>query len=137
MDDQPISAILKDLLQGIYDLLQSEIKLAKVEMKRNTRDAIRQIQAIALFGAIAWLGAQVLFAFAVVGLGELLKNYWLSALILGAALFVPGTLLTLRALKKMKMDTGLPTSRSSLENDFRLTAQKVHDIAEATRRRAS
>jgi uncharacterized membrane protein YqjE len=136
-EEQPFSSILKDLFQSVYDLVQSELRLAKAELKHNTKDVLHQVQSIGISAVIAWLGAQVLLAFAVIGLGSLIGNYWLSALIIGLLLFIPGSLMTVMAIKRVRIETSLPASRSSLRNDYLVTSRKVQDIAEATRKRAS
>lgn len=97
-------------------LIRQEIALAKAEVKESMGKAVSEAVWLPVWGAVALVGALVLVAFLVVGLGAILDNYWLSALIVGLVFAGGGGLMAMTALKKLKAislapDTALQTLR--------------------------
>jgi hypothetical protein len=82
--------------------------LAKSEMRENVRGATRDVVKIAAGGALLLVGVLVLTAFLVVLLGDVLDNYWLGALIVGAVYVGIGGPLAMNALKGLKQDDLAP-----------------------------
>jgi hypothetical protein len=97
---------LGDLFRKLADdsgtLIRQEIALAKSELKESVGTAVSEAVWVPVWGAIALVGALVLVAFLVVGLGAILDNYWLSALIVGLVFAGGGGLMAMMALRKMK-----------------------------------
>ena len=118
MNDRPLSQLLKDLMFNCSALVRSEIKLAAAEARQNAMQASRGFARAAGFFGIAYFGAIALLAFAILGLGDLLQGrYWLSSLLIGLILGVPGILLGLRALRGLSPESALATTRASLHED--------------------
>lgn len=104
--DPSIGQLFSRLSQDASHLMRSEVALAKLELRETMtvvrRDAIRVGVALIL----AWMGGLALTAALVVGLGALLGNYWLAALIVGVLFAVIGAVLVSRATKDLK-ESGL------------------------------
>jgi uncharacterized membrane protein YqjE len=67
-------------------LIQQEVALAKTEMRETGAALAKDGVKIGIAAALGLLGALALVAFAIIGLGDLLDNYWLSALIVAVVL---------------------------------------------------
>ncbi len=93
VDEVPLSDLLRRFGQDAAALVRHEITLAKLELRQSAGDYARDSARLAVAAAVGLLGALALMAFLIVGLGDLIDNYWLSALIiavlfLGAAAFM-------------------------------------------------
>lgn len=131
MEERPLSFIIREFLDGFKGLLRGEIRLAKAEASQNARDAIRQFAQIGFATAMATLGALVLLAFAVIGIGTLLDGrFWLSSLIVGSVLFFPGLILMLVSMRKVRIDASLPQLRDNLEEDTAMFRSRVRSLSE-------
>jgi hypothetical protein len=100
--EPPLGELFRKLADESGTLIRQEIALAKVELKESVGTAVSEAVWVPVWGAIALVGALVLVAFLVVGLGAILDNYWLSALIVGLVFTGGGGLMAMAALKKLK-----------------------------------
>ena len=93
VDEVPLGDLLRRFGQDAAALVRQEIALAKLELRESIGDYARDSARLAVAAAVGLLGALALTAFLIVGLGDLIDNYWLSALVisalfLGAAAFM-------------------------------------------------
>lgn len=142
------SGVGKELASSIQDVIKSELKLAKIEASEAAGKAGKDLAKIVAFGVFAALGIFPFMAFLVVGLGDLLDNYWLSSLLVAIAMFAIGGLAARSYAKKMKEhDLSLPHTRDSLKthkpvidralsnikSQFSHVTQRVKDIPRKTK----
>ena len=138
MEERPMSLIIKEITNSLVGLFRSEIRLAKTELARQSKYVARDSIKVALFGAIAGLGVLCLLAFVIVGLGDLFNGrYWLSSLLVGLALVIPGAVFAIQSAKQVGKDAKLPISRQSLEEDKEIIDRKLHDLSDRIKQRAS
>lgn len=128
--NQTSSQLFRELFAAFCSLFHAEVHLAKVELNQSVRAVRRDAIRATVFGGTALLGVFSLLAFVVMGLGELLGGlYWLSALLIGAALFVGGSLAAYFSMKKMEDSTSPQVATNNLRADREMIAQKVRDIS--------
>jgi hypothetical protein len=98
-----IGELFKELAQESSMLVKQEIALARTEMQQNLRRLGKDAAMVAAGGGILLLAALVLTAFLVAGVGDLLGNeYWLGALIVGAAYALVGGGILMRGMKALR-----------------------------------
>lgn len=97
-----LSDLFRQLAADSGILVKQEIALAKIELKENTSRIAREAMWVPVWGAVALIGGLVLVAFLVILLGEILNNYWLSALIIGAVFTILGGSMAMAAVNRVK-----------------------------------
>lgn len=107
-DEVPIGELFRRLSQDASALVRDEIALAKVEMRETVKGYTRDAAKLGLAAGIGLVGALALTAFLVVGLGDLINNYWLSALIVSVAFLATAAVMAKGALEHMKRSSLAP-----------------------------
>ena len=97
-----IGAIIGDVANDLSTLMRQEVALAKAEVRQSVRQTANGAAKLGVAAALATVGALVLTAFLVLLLGDLLDNYWLSALIVGLAFLIIGGLLAMSGMRKLR-----------------------------------
>ncbi|HEX2187511.1 MAG TPA: phage holin family protein, partial [Longimicrobiaceae bacterium] len=97
-----LGSLFRELSADASVLIRQEVALARVEMRRNVRALARDVGSMAVWGVVATVGGLVLVAFLVAGLGDLLDNYWLAALVVGLVFVAAGAFMALRALRSLQ-----------------------------------
>ncbi len=133
MEDRPLKLVVREILDSFSQLFRSEIRLAKAEASQSVRSAGKQFTKLGIFAAIGVFGALSFLAFAVVGLGVLLGNFWLSALIIGVLLTVSATIGISTAIGNLKRSAQLNELRLNLERDRELISRKWAEVKESPR----
>jgi hypothetical protein len=124
-----LGELFKQLAQDSTTLIQQEISLAKTEMRDNVRSFAKDVVLLAAGGAVLLVGALVLTAFLVALLGDLLNNYWLGALIVGAVYALVGFVLLKRGQKGMRHDDLKPDQAlETLQADKRWAQREVQEV---------
>ena len=101
-DDPPLSQLLRELAADGRRLVQDEVHLAKLELRRSAR-AVAADGALVGAGAVgAVLGVACLVAALVIGLGVLIESYWVSALVVGVLLLAAGALVVVKGLEAVR-----------------------------------
>jgi uncharacterized membrane protein YqjE len=98
-------------------LVQQEIRLAKTELRETGAQLGSSAGKLGVALAFALPGMLALTAFLVIGVGDLIDNYWASALIVGVGLLAAGAVLAKRALATLKEGVGLPETAETLRED--------------------
>lgn len=131
-DDRSLGQILKELRDETSVLLRQEVQLAKTELTENVSRAGKDAGAIAVGGAVAFLGALALLAFAIRGLSTLMAKFldpdiavWLAPLLIGLVLAGVGYSMIKKALNDLKQNSLAPTrtTQSLKENKEWLQAK--------------
>ena len=128
-DDQGLSDLLRRFAQDAGVLLRHEIALAKLELRESITSYARDAAKVGIAGAIALFGVLALTAFAVIGLGDLVNNYWLGALIVAVALLAIAGVLGMRAIGHMRRNTVAPEETvATLKEDKRWLQHEARDL---------
>lgn len=97
-----LGELFRQLAQDSSTLIRQEVALAKTELTRSLSRAAVGAAGIVAGALVAVVGVLVLIAALVVGLGDLIDNYWLSALIVGVLFVAIGGLLAKSNLDRVK-----------------------------------
>lgn len=123
-----LGELFKQLAQDSATLVKQEVALAKVEMRENLRSATKDAAMIAVGGGILLVGLLVLTAFLVAALGDLLDNYWLGALIVGAVFVALGGILAKKYMGNLKQDDLKPDQTiQTLQEDKRWLQSEIQE----------
>ena len=105
----------KHLYEGVASLLESEVKLAKTELRYGVKDTSRQAKTLGLCAVLVAPGLMAFLAFAIIALGNLLgKNYALSSFLVSAVFLLPAALFAKHSFTKIKEDAQLRETRESI-----------------------
>src|SRR4051812_9583872 len=109
---ESVTEIIRDIRNVLMQAVRSEIKLARLEFLNAFVDVRKSAITFAIGTSAAILGILPLMAFLVIGLGALIGNYWLSALIWTVVFMGVGGAVAYLSMKRMKVDNlALPHSR--------------------------
>ncbi len=122
-EDRSLGSLFRDLSADASVLIRQEVTLAKTEMRRNVGALARDVGNMAMWGVVAALGGLVMVAFLVAGLGDLLDNYWLAALIVGLAFIALGAFMALRSLRHLRTVQMKPQETVATLRDTQAWAQ--------------
>lgn len=122
-EDRSLGSLFRDLSADASVLIRQEVTLAKTEMRRNVGAIARDVGNMAMWGVVAALGGLVMVAFLVAGLGDLLDNYWLAALVVGLAFIALGALMALRSLRHLRTVQMKPQETVATLRDTQAWAQ--------------
>jgi hypothetical protein len=140
-ESQSTGSVLREVGVSVKDLIQSEIMLAKAEIKDSISVFSKHASQVGIFGALAAISVLPFLAFLVIGLGNVLDGrYWLSSLLVSIFCASVGGALAFQAYKKIKReDFSLPRTRHSIDREKHLVSDRVQDIKETSSsiRRAS
>jgi membrane protein len=122
-EGRSLGSLFRDLSADASVLIRQEVALAKTEMRRNVGALAQDVGSMAMWGVVAALGGLVMVAFLVAGLGDLLDNYWLAALIVGLLFVAVGALMALRALRHLRTVRMAPEETVATLRDTQAWAQ--------------
>ncbi len=97
-----LGELFKRLTTDTGELVRQEVNLAKAEMRQAGATLARDGTKIGIAVGLALAGVLALTAFLVVGLGDLLDNYWLAALIVGVLFLAIGGFMAKNAVNDVK-----------------------------------
>jgi uncharacterized membrane protein YqjE len=101
-DEPPIGDLFRRLSDDASRLVRQEIALAKVELRESVSVLGKSAVKVGIAAGVALLGALAAVAFLIVGLGDLIDNYWLSALIVSAVLLAIAAVMGKGAMNDLK-----------------------------------
>lgn len=90
--DRPISEILENIVRNVQEIVRSEMRLAKVELRRDAQQVFNSTTWMAIGAVCALLGSAVLVGAAVAALAIVLP-VWGAALLIGIALAIVAAVL--------------------------------------------
>lgn len=127
--EPPLGDLFRQLAQDSATLVREEVALAKVEMRQNLKSAARDAAMVAVGGGIALVGALVLIAFLVMLVGDLLDEYWLGALIVGALFVIVGGIMAKKSLNQLQDDTMAPEQTiQTLKEDKQWAQREIQQV---------
>lgn len=128
-DDTPLSELLKRFGQDGAALVRQEIALAKLEVRESIQGYMSDAARIGIAAGVGLLGMLALTAFMVVGLGDLLDNYWLSALIVAVVMLGAAGIMAKGALAHMKRNSLAPDQTlQTLKDDQRWAKNEAQEF---------
>ena len=85
--DRPISEILEDIVRNVQEIVRFELRLAKVELRRDTQKLLSSTTWMVVGAVCGLLGAAVLVT-AIVAALALVVPVWEAALLVGIGLAI-------------------------------------------------
>lgn len=128
-EDIPLGDLLRRFGQDAAALVKQEITLAKLELRESAQGYARDAAKLGAAAAVGWFGAMALVAFLVIGLGALINNYWLSALIIAVVFLATAGIMAKGALAHMKRNSLTPRDTvQTLKEDQTWAKHEVQDF---------
>ena len=127
-DDVPIGELIKRVGNDAGTLVKQEIALAKLELRESFKSLAKDAGKLGAAAGLAFLGALAVLAFAIIGLGDLLNNYWLSSLVIGLVLLVAAWLTARAARHHMKQNSLAPEETVETLREYQRWAK--HEVQE-------
>lgn len=107
--------VLKDIIGNVQEMVRSEVRLARAEVREEVRNAAGAAKLLAI-GAGLVLFAAAFLAVTVALLLGLVLPMWLATLILGAAFGLPGVVLLTKGRSQLKIPVPEKTIGNVKEN---------------------
>lgn len=124
-----IGDLIRQLTADSTALFRQEIRLAKVEVRETASAMTRDLIKIGVALGLALVGVLALTAFLIVALGDLMDNYWLSALIVAVVYLAIGGILAKNAMNDMKKRQVKPEETiRTLQEDKAWAQREVRDL---------
>lgn len=124
-----IGDLVRQLTADSTALFRQEIRLAKVEVRETASAMTRDLIKIGVALGLALVGVLALTAFLIVALGDLMDNYWLSALIVAVVYLAIGGILAKNAMNDMKKRQVKPEETiRTLQEDKAWAQREVRDL---------
>jgi uncharacterized membrane protein YqjE len=132
--EEPIGVLLKRFGQDASTLVRQEITLAKLELRESMKGLAKDAGKLGAAAGLGLFGGFALLAFVIVGLGDLLNNYWLSALIIAVLLLGAPAVMAKGALNSMKESSIAPEETvQTLKEDQRWAKREVQEFKQSMR----
>ena len=130
--ETPVGDLLKRLGQDTSTLVKQEITLAKLEMRESIKSLAQDAGKLGAAAGLGLFGAFAFLAFVIVGLGDLINNYWLSALIVAVLLLGAAAVLAKGAMNHMKKNSLAPQETvQTLKEDQRWAQREAQQFKQA------
>jgi len=102
-----VPEVLQDIVGNIQEIIRSEFRLAKAEVKQEASKVAPPFRMIVVGAAIGFYALGFLLFTAVMGLATMMAT-WLAALIVGAVLVIVALALITTASKRLKQVNAVP-----------------------------
>jgi len=109
--ERPMSEVLRDIIGNVQEMVRSEVRLAKVEVREEASKTARAGAMLAA-GAIMAVIAGVFVLVCVAQLLDLVMPDWAAALVLALALGIPAMILISKGRDRLKV----PMPEKTMEN---------------------
>ena len=120
-----VSDVLQDILGNVQEIVRSEFKLAKVEVKNKAQRAARPAVVLAVGAAVGFYGLGFLFLAAVYAL-EIVVATWAAALIVGFLLaIVAGILLSSAQRSLRQIDPKPERTLHTVKENVQWTKERI------------
>ena len=130
--EEPVGDLLKRFGQDASTLVRQEITLAKLELRESAKGLAKDAGKLGAAAGLALFGGMAFLAFLIVAVGDLIGNYWLSALIISLLLLGAAALLGRGALAHMKHRGMKPREFvQTLKEDKRWAKREVQDFKQS------
>jgi hypothetical protein len=130
--EQPLGDLLKRFGQDAGTLVRQEITLAKLELRESIKGLAKDAGKLGAAAGLGLFGGFAFLAFVIVGLGDLIDNYWLSALIVAVLLLGAAAVMAKGALNHMKESRIAPEeTRQTLIEDKRWAKREAQEFKQS------
>lgn len=110
--------LVKELTSNASLLVQRQVKLAKLEAKKEIDKGKTMAELFGVAGLCAYAGVLMCLVAAALAIGAALDGrYWAGALIMAAAMFIPAIVSGLLGYKK-RITNPLPRTRAELSKEI-------------------
>lgn len=125
--ERPLTSLFTDLMRESSTLVQQEIALAKAEVTEKATQAGKSVAALAVGGAVAFVGLLFILMGVTYFLAEVLEwPRWVSALVVGLVVAAIGGLLLMKGRRDMEADKLKPQKTlHSLQADKQLVKEHL------------
>jgi hypothetical protein len=124
--ERSIGELMGDLARESSDLIQNEIKLARLETTEKIAELKTGIASFAVGGVIAFAGMLILLQAAALALDLVLQKPWLSFAVVGGATLVVGLIAVMVGRSRVSSEALIPErTAASLRKDQRTVARHV------------
>ena len=131
-EEAPVGDLLKRLGQDTGTLVKQEITLAKLELRESVKGLAKDAGKLGAAAGLGLFGGFALLAFVIIGLGDLIDNYWLSALIVAVLLLGAAAILAKGAMKSMQQNSLAPGETvQTLKEDQRWAQREAQQFKQA------
>lgn len=125
-EDQSVGDLFRRFTNDSSLLIRQELTLAKLEIKETGSRVGQAAARLGVAVGVAIPGLLAVTAFLVIGLGDLIDNYWLSALIVGVAMLAVAGVLAKKAMKTFSDGSlGIPQTAGTLREDAEWAKEEV------------
>jgi len=108
-EEPPLSDLFRQLSDDATRLIRQEVALGKAELRATGSALAGDAAKLGVAAGLGLLGAMAATAFLIIGLGALLLNYWLAALIVSVLFLGVAAVLAKQALDDIKKRDLKPT----------------------------
>lgn len=130
--EEPVGHLLKRFSQDAGTLIKQEVTLAKLELRESMKGLAQDAGKLGAAAGLGLFGGIALLAFVIVGLGDLINNYWLSALIVAVLLLGAAAVLAKGALAHMKKNSLAPEETvQTLKEDQRWAKREAQEFKQS------
>lgn len=130
--EEPIGVLLKRFGQDASTLVRQEITLAKLELRDSAKGLAQDAGKLGAAAGLGLFGGFALLAFLIIGLGDLIDNYWLSALIVAVLLLGAAAVMANGALAHLKKSRIAPAETvQTLKEDQRWARREVQEFKQS------
>lgn len=124
-----LGELFGQLSADVGQLVNQEMTLAKAELRETASGLAKDGAKLGVAAALGLLGAFAATAFLILGIGDLLDNYWLSALIVTVLYLVVAAVLAKNAASDMKKRSVKPEQTvATLREDADWARREVKGI---------
>lgn len=125
-EDQSVGDLFRRFTNDSSLLIRQELTLAKLELKETGARAGQAAAKLGVAVGVAIPGLLALTAFLVIGLGDLIDNYWLSALIVGVVMLAIAGTLAKKAIRTFSDGSlGIPQTAGTLREDAQWAKEEI------------
>ncbi len=110
-EERSLGELFSDLASETSTLVKQEVALAQTELTQKATKVGKNVGFLVVGGAVAYAALLAFIAALIIGLGQLLGNYWAAALIVGVVIGIAAVVMILSALSALK-DTGITPTQT-------------------------
>jgi len=108
-EERSLGELFSELASETSTLVKQEVALAQTELTQKATKVGKNVGYLVVGGAIGYAALLAFIAALVIGLGNLLGNYWAAALIVGVVVAVAAVVMIMSALSALKATDITPT----------------------------
>ncbi len=110
-DERSLGELFSDLATETSTLVKQEVALAQTELTQKATRVGKNVGFLVVGGAVGYAALLAFIAALIIGLGQMLVNYWAAALIVGVIVAIAAVIMILSALSALK-NTGITPTQT-------------------------